>query len=225
MMVPGGRVAAVALAQHLGVVDLAQLDVPARRRRPTARAMPPSARTRSGDRPSSSRKRARPRRRRRDERSARRSGDSCSSDGELAIAASGRAGARSIEQEAVRQHGDPQRCGQRGRRTVICTIRPSVAPIAGWPGGIQHHRARRRLAARANSVSEPCLRRRAVPTSQATHRGLSAQFRYTAGRLMRAVDIIIKKRDGGTLARDEIRVLRRRRDRAARCPTTRRRRC
>src|SRR4051812_8028821 len=115
---------------------------------------------------------------------------------------------------------------------VRWTMRPSVAVIAGWPFGYNTTARAAAFIARANSVSRALSSRPSGAAPSPGTGSISAailfqmvlerdrgrprhgpgirvlrrdyrSFRYTAGR-MRVVDIIMKKRDGGALDRDEI---------------------
>ena len=101
---------------------------------------------------------------------------------------------------------------------VRLTIRPSVAAMAGWAAGYRTTARAAALKARANSVSlaASCGARGAgVSTATSAIISFDAELqRFVCGarvrgpiyfRPVRAVDVIIKKRDGGTLDPAEIR--------------------
>src|SRR5258707_10738525 len=78
-------------------------------------------------------------------------------------------------------------------------MRPSVAPIAGCPAGYNMTARAAALQARAKSIN------RAVSSGDSGDAwDIDVIIQYTARR-MRAVDVIMKKRDGGALGREEIR--------------------
>ena len=124
-----------------------------------------------------------------------------------------------VHLQAAREHPDPQRFGQllgRGHRDDAA----EGDADGGMTSGVQHDRARGRLE-RPCELGQPDgvfgrEGRRLDRPSSARHSDTphAIQGRLQHGRLMdsrsilpacmRAVDIIIKKRDGGTLERDEI---------------------
>ena len=116
-LVPDRRFAAGALAQHFRVVDLAQLDVPAGHRRPHARDAAVGAHR--FRRPAEQQQERPPRLdvAARDGPSSRPMRWLCSSAASSLMAASGARRRPLVEQQAVGQHGDLQRLGQRRRPT------------------------------------------------------------------------------------------------------------
>ena len=115
--------------------------------------MPPSARTESGVRPSSSRKlrhastvAAGVHRQLADQMIVQQGGEL----GDRLIGARGaRPSSSTASGSTVSLSGAGGEAGD-----VSCTIRPSVAAIAGWPAGIQHDGPRRRFA-RPRKVGQP----------------------------------------------------------------------